>query len=338
MTLLVSLSILPTNSGGWDAALQTPNSAALKSEFIFDKAPFAQCHASTIVETRSGLVAAWFGGTAEGRPDIGIWLARRDGGHWSAPVEVATGTQEDGSRLPCWNPVLHQANKGLLLLFYKVGPSPSRWWGMMITSTDGGRTWSVSRRLPDGFLGPVKNHPLELADGTLLCGSSTEDAGWRAHFERTPDRGLTWEKTPPLNDGHEFGIIQPALLRTGDAGILALMRSNRGRIYSSRSSDAGWTWTPPRPTELPNPNSGIDAMTLRDGRHILVYNPVERGRGRLSVAVSDDAVRWTPILVLEDKAGREFSYPAVTQAGDGSVHITSTWKRQRIKHVVLSPQ
>ena len=307
----------------------------IKSEFIFETSSFAQCHASTIAESRGRLVAAWFGGSAEGRPDVGIWLARHDGRSWSAPVEVAAGRQADGTRLPCWNPVLHQAGEGPLLLFFKVGPSPSRWWGMRTSSEDGGRSWSAPRRLPDGILGPVKNHPLVLADGTLLCGSSTEDGGWKVHFERTGDLGRTWEKTPPLNDGREFGVIQPALLRTGGFGVVALLRSDRGRIFVSRSADDGLTWTPPAPTDLPNPNSGLDAVTLRDGRHVLVYNPVERGRGRLSVALSNDAIRWTPILVLEDEPGQEFSYPAVIQAADGSVHITYTWKRRRIRHAVL---
>jgi len=206
-----------------------------------------------------------------------------------------------------------------------------------MTSPDGGKTWKAPRRLPDGILGPVKNHPLALGDGTILCGSSTEDGGWRVHFERTPDRGVSWEKTAPINDGREVGLIQPALLRVADASIAALMRSTKGRIYVSRSDDAGRTWTPPAPTELPNPNSGIDAVTLRDGRHVLVYNPLERGRDRLSVAVSGDAVHWTTTLALENEPGQEFSYPAVIQAADGTVHITYTWKRRRIKHVAVDP-
>lgn len=311
--------------------------AVIKSEFIFEKAAFAQCHASTIVETRGGLAAAWFGGTSEGRPDVGIWLSRHDGRAWTAPVEVANGKQSDGRRFPCWNPVLHPTGKGDLLLFYKVGPSPSRWWGMMMTSSDVGRTWSEPHRLPDGFLGPIKNHPLVLDDGTLLCGSSTEDSGWRVHFERTPDRGATWEKTPPINDGREFGIIQPALLRTGTTGVAALMRSTKGRIYVSRSGDDGRTWSPPVPADLPNPNSGIDAITLRDGRHLLVYNPVERGRDSLGLAVSIDAFHWLPGLWFENGPGKEYSYPAVAQTGDGMVHVTYTWERTRIKHAVIDP-
>jgi len=306
-------------------------------EDIFDKAPFAQCHASTIAETGSGLVAAWFGGTAEGAPDVRIWLSRREAAGWTPPVEVANGARAGGEPEPCWNPVLFRPSDGPLLLFFKVGPSPGRWRGVMTRSTDGGRTWDVPRPLPDGILGPVKNRPVEFTDGTILCGSSTEDEGWRVHFEATGDQGLTWRRTFPLNDGKAVGLIQPALLRTGGDGVLALMRSTAGRIYESRSADRGATWTPPSPTALPNPNSGIDAVTLRDGRHVLIYNPLTEGRGVLAVALSRDGRGWTRVLTIEEERGAEFSYPAAIETGDGLVHITYTWKRRRVRHVVLDP-
>jgi len=282
-------------------------------------------------------VAAWFGGTAERRPDVGIWLSRKTGDRWPEPGEVARGVDAEGRREPCWNPVLFRPARGPLLLFYKVGPSPSRWRGMMIRSEDEGRTWTAPQPLPDGVLGPIKNHPIEFPDGTILCGSSTEDQGWRVHFETTADAGLTWRRTPPLNDGKAVGLIQPALLRTGTASVIALMRSTAGRIYSAVSEDRGMTWSSPEPTTLPNPNSGLDAVTLRDGRHVLVYNPLTEGRGSLAVALSDDGRDWTRVLTLEEEKGAEFSYPAVIQTGDGLVHVTYTWKRRRIRHVVLDP-
>src|SRR6185295_20193570 len=93
-------------------------------EFIFESAPFPSVHASTIAETKDGLVAAWFGGTREGANDVGIWVSRRVNGKWTPPVEVGTGLQPDGTRHPTWNPVLFELRPGELTLFYKVGPSP----------------------------------------------------------------------------------------------------------------------------------------------------------------------------------------------------------------------
>ncbi len=314
----------------------SPKSAAvLKSEFIYETAPFPSCHASTIEETKSGLVAAWFGGKDEGEPDVGIWVSRHDGKAWSAPVEVVNGVQADGrKRYPCWNPVLYQAKNGPLMLFYKVGPSPSRWWGMLTTSADGGKSWTASKRLPEGILGPIKNKPVLLANGTLLCPSSSEHDGWRVHMETTSDLGTTWTKSAPLNDGKEFSAIQPTVLFHPSTRLQILCRSKQGCLTECWSDDGGRTWGPMQRTALPNPSAGADGVTARDGRQLLVYNPVKKGRTPLVLGVSKDGKTWETVATLENQPG-EYSYPAIIQTADGLIHITYTWKRQRIRHVVV---
>jgi predicted neuraminidase len=314
--------------------------AIVASEFVFERAPFRSAHASTIVETRDGLVAAWFGGTDEGRPDVGIWVSRRGASGWSAPVEVATGVQPGGTRHPCWNPVLFQPSHGPLVLFYKVGPSPREWWGLARTSADEGRTWSAAIRLPDGILGPIRAKPIELPGGDLLSGSSTEDAGWVVHMERwTPgDLGSAraWRKTGPLNDPRTFEAIQPTILAHSKTRLQILCRSRQGVVTEAWSDDGGATWGPMTATPLPNPSAGIDALRLADGRFLLVYNPTTAGRHRLEVAVSDDGTAWRLGVSLEDAPG-EYSYPAMIQSRDGRVHVTYTWRREWIRHVVLDP-
>ena len=234
----------------------------------------AQAHASTIAETPHGLVAAWFGGPYEGHSQVGIWLAREVDGRWSAPVEVTRGADRFGRAQPCWNPVLYQAAAGPLLLFYKVGPSPRRWWGMLRTSTDGGRTWTAPRRLPRRILGPIKNKPVALADGALLCPSSTEHLGWRAHLERTADLGESWARLAPLNTRREFAAIQPCILTYPDGRLQVLCRTRQGVIAECWSGDGGLSWGSMQATALPNPDSGIDAVALHDGRAVLAYNMV----------------------------------------------------------------
>jgi predicted neuraminidase len=331
------------------ALAQSSAPGVLKSEFIFETAPFPECHASTIAESKNGLVAAWFGGTKEKNPDVGIWVSRYEHGKWTTPVEVANGVQSPEKRYPTWNPVLHQPKSGPLLLFYKVGPDPSQWWGMRMTSADGGKTWSKPQRLPDGIAGPIKDKPVELANGELLCPSSTEDKGWRVHFERTSDQGQTWQRTEPINDGKEFGVIQPTVLfhkgGPNDIKLQALMRSRQGVIVESWSDDNGKTWSKLAATTLPNPNSGIDGVTLNDGRQLLVYNHVITKPGKwgdrapLNVAISEDGKTWKAALVLESgPASAEYSYPAVIQTHDGLVQITYTWNRKKVKHVVIDPQ
>ena len=318
------------------------STAVIVSEFVFETAPFASAHASTIVETKDGLVTAWFGGTREGAADVGIWLSRRASGAWTPPIEAATGAQPDGTRYPCWNPVLFYDRDRTMMLFYKVGPSPQAWWGMMRTLRDGARTWSDARRLPDGVLGPIKNKPVQLRDGTLVAGSSTESSAspsaWRVHFERSTDAGLTWSTiVPPASaDGSEINAIQPSILVHPGGKLQALGRTRSGRVFETWSADEGRTWTPIALTSLPNPNAGIDAVTLRDGRHVIVYNHTTQGRSPLNVAISRDGKVWEAALVLESDPG-EYSYPAVIQSADGHVHVTYTWKRQRIKHVEIDP-
>lgn len=312
--------------------------SAQQAEFIYETAPFPSAHASTIVETRDGsLIAAWFGGTAERNPDVGIWLSRRESGAWTTPVEVVNGVQSPTLRYPTWNPVLFQPQGGPLMLFYKVGPTPRDWWGMVTTSTDDGRTWATPTRLPDGVIGPVKNKPVQLASGDILSGSSTEHDGWRVHMERSSDGGRTWTVTPPLNDGTAMPAIQPGILLHADGRLQAIGRTRVGRLFETWSSDAGRTWTPLGLLPLPNSSTGTDAITLRDGRHLLVYNHTPKGRGMLNVAVSSDGTAWSAALVLENTDGAEFSYPAVIQTRDGLVHITYTWRRERIRHVVIDP-
>lgn len=322
--------------------LADSQSRIAESEFIFVAAPFASAHASTIVETRDGLVAAWFGGTREGASDVGIWVARRASGEWTAPIEVATGVQPDGTRHPTWNPVLFVTRAEELTLFYKVGPTPRSWWGMARTSTDNGRSWSDARRLPDGILGPIKNKPVRLADGTIIAPGSTETldtpSAWRIHFERTGDAGRSWAvvRPSPSTDGKPIDAIQPSILVHADGRLQALGRTRSGRIFETWSRDAGNTWTTVALTALPNPSAGTDAITLRDGRHLLVYNHTSKGRSPLNVAMSRDGATWDAALVLESEPG-EYSYPAVIQTSDGLVHITYTWKRERIRHVVIDP-
>ena len=328
----------------------TSNSSGIVlGEFIFEKAPFAQCHASTIAETKHGLVAAWFGGTRESEPDVSIWLSRHGWNGWLPVEKVADGSELSGRQVACWNPVLFQLKSGPLILFYKVGDDEPEWWGEYKTSGDGGKTWSKPIRLPDGFLGPIKNKPIQLPDGSILSPSSIEyytgenrdKEVWQVHLELSPDMGKTWQKIGPLNDGRDFNVIQPSILIYPNRKMQILCRSEyAGRIYEAWSDDMGKTWSEMSPIELPNPDAGTDAVMLNDGRALLVYNHgTSNGRDRefLNVAVSNDGIKWYAAIALENQEG-EYSYPAVIQTSDGLVHVTYTWKRKRIKHVVLDPK
>ena len=311
-----------------------PPGSNIHSEFVFERAPFQSCHASTIVETSEGeFLAAWFGGSHEGASDVAIWIARLSGRKWSPPARVAF---EPG--VPSWNPVLFRGNDNRIWLFYKFGPSPATWTGAYKISSDNGISWSDPVRLPAGMLGPIKDKPIQLVNGDIVAGTSVESyQSWSGWIERSNDGGKTWSKHGPIViPGAPYGLIQPSLVELHPNKLRLFARTRQGFIYKADSSDGGRTWTAASPTPLPNPNSGIDCVRLMDGRILMVYNHSSHDRSPLNVAVStDDGETWSPLLQLENDPG-EFSYPAVIQASNGDVHITYTWKRERIKHVVIS--
>ncbi|MDA1312852.1 MAG: exo-alpha-sialidase [Acidobacteria bacterium] len=324
--------------------------AAPNGEFIFTEAPFPSCHASTVIELRNGdLLSAWFGGTKEGAEDVAIWSSRRSGGAWSAPVELVREPD-----IPTFNPVLFYTKDGRLWLYYKFGPHPVSWTAGRRWSDDEGVTWSEIEHLPAGIYGPIRAKPLMMEDGTIVSGTSVESYhSWSAWIERSTDGGETWTKSGPITVPDRFrsanrqqpesrakewsvtdGIIQPSVVLMGGNWLRLYARSTAltGRICVADSSDGGVTWTQARPLDLPNPNSGIDAVALKDGRVVMIYNHTDEGRTPLNLAVSRDGENFRMFHVIEDEPG-EYSYPAMIQAANGDLLITYTWKRQRIRHL-----
>lgn len=313
--------------------------ALVTTEFIYQQqdVTFPSCHASTIVETPEGLIASWFGGTEEKNPDVCIYAASKVNGTWSKPVLVADGIHE-GKRYPCWNPVLFKKDNGEFVLYYKVGPDPRSWWGLYKTSKDNGKTWSPATKIPDNLLGPIKNKPVRLPDGKILYPTSFETPEkWNIYLEISDQNLKEWQKI--TIDNNNLNAIQPSVLNYKDGKLQLLCRSKNKNINESWSKDNGQTWSPLAPTQLPNNNSGIDAVTLSDGRQMLVFNPIVKGRNELAAAISKDGIRWNAAVLLENDPDpdSEFSYPAVIQSKDGLIHVTYTWNRKLIKHVVIDP-
>lgn len=323
--------------------LAQAKAATISKEFIYTSAPFPSAHASTLVQLRNGdLLAAWFGGSHENAPDVAIWGSRRSSGHWSAPFLLVREPN-----IACWNPVLFHSADGKLWLYYKFGPSARTWTGSHLVSNDDGKTWSKPEHLPAGLLGPIKDKPLVLPNGTIVSGTSVESySSWAAWIDRSTDNGKTWQKigpitlpiqtTPPQQPSsdakeHVHGIIQPTIVSLGKKHLRLYARSTSdiARICVADSFDNGITWTQAHPIDLPNPNSGIDAVGLRDGRTVLIFNNSTKDRTPLNLAISSDGEHFKIFATLEDQPG-EYSYPAIIQDKDGNLDTTYTWNRKRI--------
>ena len=328
-------------------------------EFIFtDDRPFASCHASTVLPLSDGRVlASWFAGSYESHGDVAIWLSVRSGvGRWSPPRKVA---DEEG--VPHWNPVLAAAPDGTVHLFYKVGPNCRDWRTRFMRSADRGETWSEPVEPPQagGYpVGPVKNKPVILADGSWVAPTSREtETTWDAAVTISGDSGRSWELGGPVPLEHAAftgkGVIQPTLWESAPGRLHMLLRSTAGFVYRSDSSDGGRSWCPAYETGLPNNNSGIDLAQMACGTLALCLNPVPADWGKRTPLVvtfsRDNGERWGDELVLEDEdppvdeskvaldrahRANEFSYPAIVAVG-AKLAVTYTWKRERICYLEI---
>jgi len=325
-----------------------------KRELIFTRNKyFKSCHASTLIVLHNkDILTAWFGGSHEGSPDVGIWISKRQKGKWNSPKKVSVH-----ENIPHWNPVLLQDDEGRIFLFYKIGDTIPGWYTMVTSSVDYGDTWIKVKVLVEGDIGgrgPVKNKIIKLKDGTWLAPASIEGEYWDAFVDVSCDFGKTWTKSEAVpikrlnvdsinnnemqqENNPEFkgrGVIQPSLWESETGIVHMLLRSTEGYIYRSDSKDGGRKWCTAYRTNLPNNNSGIDLTCLDNGVLALVYNPVSKEwgpRNPLTLSMSyDNGITWSDILVLQNKENdNEYSYPAIVSVGN-ELFITYTWKRESI--------
>jgi predicted neuraminidase len=168
-------------------------------------------------------------------------------------------------------------------------------------------------------------HPIVLPSGRWILPlySDTFSASIMAISD---DRGETWTASKPLIG---FGNIQPSLVRNSDGELVAFMRDNgpHHKIRLSTSRDDGVSWSPVVDSIFPNPGAGIEAIRLKNGHWVLIFNDLPRGRHSLAVSVSDDeGLTWKKTRHVERVAagGGQFHYPSIIQASDGSIHATYT--------------
>ena len=325
-----------------------------KREYIMEEdRDFDSAHASTLIKLPNGdILAAWFAGSAESKPDVAIWMSRRTADGWERPFMVA-----DTWNIPLWNPVLFRREDGRIFLFYKEGVTIPGWRTLYKTSDDDGHTWTAEKEVVPGDIGgrgPVKNKCITLSNGNILAPASIEANLWDAFTDISTDGGETWQKSAMVPVRHTSydvvdrlwdkhlcygkGIIQPTLWESAPGKVHMLLRSTSSSIFRSDSEDYGKTWCTAYQSGLPNNNSGLDLVKLKNGYLVLAYNPVgnlpglHKGpRTPLILSLSkDNGETWEELLVLENTPGG-YAYPAIICDDEKQeLHVTYTWKRERI--------
>ena len=323
-----------------------------REEFVGSPITTAFTHVSSLCELAGGrLAAVWCGGSREGARDVAVWMAMRGpltNDHWSSPRPVVTRESAAHETFryvrKLGNPLLIAEKDGRVSLVY-VSVGVGGWSGSSLNlkqSLDGGRTWSRSRRLG---LSPyfnvselVKNNAQALTDG-----------GWAVPiyheaFGKFPE--VLWLHTASgqveAAKSRAFGgrsAFQPALVALDPQRALLLCRAAGSvpEIFITRTEDSGRHWTAPRRSGLPNPNSGLDAVRLSDGRLLLAFNDTTTSRENLRLALSsDEGATWRRVKTLAEEPGAEFSYPFLLQTSDDLVHVSYTWKRRNIRHVAFN--
>ncbi len=331
-------------------------------------------HSSSIVELPNGdLMTVWFHGSGERTADDVVvlgsrWVKAKKA--WTAPMPMA-----DEPGFPDTNPVLYLDSQKRLWLFwaqilanewhtaltrYKVATDyrnpnqPPNWnWSgnvIVIPKNIGAKTKEAfpardkqNERANDKYFSRLgwftRTHPIELPTGRLIVPMYSDGYSYGI-MALSDDHGQTWFGSEPLVCA---GCIQPSVVRKKDGTLVAYMRDNGPppkRAMKSESKDNGVTWSLGMDTDILNPGSSLEAISLKSGEWVIVYNDTEKDRDSLRIALSDDeGATWKWSRHIEKKAGERFHYPSVIQGADGAIHVTySLFKEagKTIKHAKLN--
>lgn len=333
---------------------------------------FPSSHSSNLLRLRDGdLLCTYYSGRWEGKSGTAIVISRlaKDSNQWTKPAVVA---QEAGSALE--NPVLFESDAGFLWLFYTSQTADAGQSNAQVfyrTSTDNGERWSTAKVLfakPGSF----DRQRLVVSGETWLFPiyyTPRSDADHHSAIQISTDQGHDWKECviPDSN-----GLVQPDLLEISPRRYLAFLRSRFADWIYSSSSEDGCAWTKPQPTQLPNNNSSIQAVRLRNGHLVIAFNniqatmtkgkPRDEARWPLSVALSIDGGQTWPWVrdvdigqdvpqeaapeviagtdVRDEKKAFfehlfDYSYPSVIETPDGTIHVSYTYRRRTIKYAAF---
>jgi predicted neuraminidase len=304
------------------------------------------CHCSSLIELPDHrLFVAFFAGAHEKAKDVAIWTSSFNltqdfhQGTWSTP-RILVKTPDCSMGSPVW---YLDPNNRLYIFFLVMHHGkilPAGWSVCTIQyrfSEDLGVSWSQNHHLRRWWFW-VNRAPIIIAeDNSVIFPMHRELFTLQSfmYINSKADLSGKWKRYGRLKT--QKGCLEPSVTKLKSGQLICALRTKDKYIYFSRSNDHGKTWTKPEPTAFPNPNSQCAIYTLKSGRLILVYNHSFDSRSPLSIVYSDDEGRtWSDRIDIETEPKAEFSYPAILQSLDGNIHITYTYYRKQIKHVVFT--
>jgi predicted neuraminidase len=292
-------------------------------------------HGSSIVELDDGsLLVSWYAGRDAAARDSRILLRRSTtgGARWEPTQTVVVpgecAAESWFSNKSVGNTVLFQDRQNVVWLFY-AAVQFGGWSGAHTDykiSRDRGRTWSESHRLTAKLGDLPRSKPVELgSDDIFLPLSHSVLRKYCGGIRLEISDGKIDKRVLSHIAGKEFS--HPAFVVLDANRVLAFLRARRrnGKVQSASFDVSTNSWSKPQVTNLPNPNSAIDAVRLDDGRILLVYNDNANHRNPLSMAISDDGIHFRKLRDIENEPGQDFFYPSLIRARDETFYLTYTW-------------
>jgi predicted neuraminidase len=316
-----------------------------KEQFLPLPKDTPQVHSSTLTELPGGnILAAWYGGTHELATDTALYDATFDraAGQWG-PARLLVNREQTAREVHRYiktlgNPTLMTDPQGRTWLFY-VTTSVGGWSSGAVNvkmTCDGGQSWTAARRL---VLNPmlnmttlVRTPAFAYTDGSIALPTYHQGV---SKFPELVHLGPSGEVLGKVRMQQARGSLQPSIVATGPAEAVALMRNMGKGITLMTTTTAGEDWTKPVRLNLTAPNSSLMAVRLPDGRLMLAFNNSTR-RMNLSVAISSDGGRQWEIVHEFPEGTGAFSYPCLFLASDGMLHLTYSWNRLGIKHIMFN--
>ncbi|NOZ63710.1 MAG: exo-alpha-sialidase [Caldiserica bacterium] len=318
----------------WNSAL-----LGMEKETIPTPADRAFNHAPSIVEIPGqGLLVAWYSGSKEKNRDTAIFFSFKKSGSqkWSTPrILIDTPSRADG------NPVLFFKNKEIYC-FYSVlwgtGWSTARLFYVksLVEPKEKDFSWSPPCRISPFYKTGelMRGKPVALNEKSFFLPLYQELFGYSSYLYLIREGKVVWRSSYLKSSP---GNLQPVIVPLPTLWLMFMRSARGGYLWEATSRNQGKTWSKPvKRKDLPQPNSGFDALRLSSGRIILVFHNNPKDTHSLNISISEDGGKSFSLKkVIEENKKEKFLYPSVIQDAKGKIHIVYTVNKKEIRHIVL---